>query len=149
MIVALIQNNKVVGLLEIAGEEEQAELGKRYQATMDVTERANFVKIGWDFNGWDIYSPDTGPARRITKLAFRNRFTSNEKVTLYTAAATNPLIKIWIDDLANSTFVDLARPDTIASVNGMALVGLITSDRAVEILTNPIQEIEKYYREVV
>lgn len=84
--------------------------------------------------------PDIVPyyGTRVTRLALRNRFTGGEKAALYTAAETSIPIKIYLDDLAAATYVDLARADTIASIN--SLVGtILTQERATAILTDPVQ----------
>lgn len=81
-------------------------------------------------------APDYGT--KVTRLAFRNRFSGSEKVALYTAAASSIPIKIYLDDLAAATYVDLSRADTIASIN--SLVGtILTQERATAILTDPVQ----------
>ena len=76
---------------------------------------------------------------RVTRLAFRNRFTGTEKVNLYTAATSNAALRVYLDDLAAATFVDLTRADTIASVNALATAGVITGARATAILTDSVQ----------
>lgn len=88
-----------------------------------------------------IYDPVVLPTK-ITRLAFRNRFTGAEKVALYTAAEANIQLKIYLDDLAAATFIDIGRADTIASVNALVSAGLLTSDRAAAILTDPVQSDE-------
>ena len=48
------------------------------------------------------------------------------------------------NNLSVATFIDLQRPDTIAAVNCLATAGIITLDRATEILTTPPTEVELY-----
>lgn len=92
-------------------------------------------------------------ARRITKLAFRNRFTAAEKIGLEMASLDNPAatlearqasaaLRVYLKDLDNATFVDLDRADTVYGVNQLVALGLLTSDRANHILTDPIQSSE-------
>jgi hypothetical protein len=69
-----------------------------------------------------------------TRLQFRNLFTNDEKLAIYTAAKSNLQIQIWLDDLAVSDVIDLADPVTIYGVQTMEAVGLIGSGRAAEIL---------------
>lgn len=85
------------------------------------------------------------PKLVLTKLAFRNRFTPAEKVALYTAAAANVQIKIYLDDLAAATFIDVERPDTIAGVQALEAATIIGVGRAAEILGAPITEQEAWY----
>jgi hypothetical protein len=90
---------------------------------------------------------------KITKLAFRNRFTTAEKVALEMASIDNPsgtpqerqlqaALRVYLKDLDNATYVDLARTDTQYGVQQLAGLGLITSARATTILTSPIQPYE-------
>lgn len=80
---------------------------------------------------------------RITKLAFRQRFTFAERVAIETAAETDASVRVMLKDQEAATFIDLSRQDTIDGVNALASGGLITAQRASEILTNPIQDIER------
>lgn len=98
-----------------------------------------------------------GPAqtREITKLAFRNRFTSGEKVTIELAAADNPAAAIGVRqasafmranlaDQRDATFIDLTRADTRAGVQALEAAGVIGPGRALVILDAPIQPTEAY-----
>jgi hypothetical protein len=75
---------------------------------------------------------------RVTKLAFRNRFTPAEKAALYTAAKTSVDIQIYLDDVNAATFIDLQRTDTRASVHALESLGLIAAGRADQILDAPV-----------
>ena len=85
------------------------------------------------------------PDSRVTRLAFRNRFTSAEKVAIEFAclddsAAPMPqrlqsaALRANQEDLAAATFVDLLREDTRAGVQMLEAAGLLTEGRALEIL---------------
>ena len=91
---------------------------------------------------------------RITRLAFRNRFTQAEKVTLELAALDNPAastaqrqqaaaLRSYLKDLDAATFVDLERPDTVAGVQSLGAAGLLAEGRAAAILTAPIEAHER------
>lgn len=71
-----------------------------------------------------------------TILEFRSKFTTTEKVAIYTAADSNVLIKIWLDDLnaVQNNVVDLSDARTIEGVQGLEAAGLIGTGRAAEIL---------------
>lgn len=95
-------------------------------------------------------APDT----RITRLAFRNRFSQVEKVMLELAglddpAATMPqrqqaaAIRVHLADVAASTFVDLARADTRAGVQALEAGGLLAAGRALQILDAPVEAHER------
>jgi hypothetical protein len=94
------------------------------------------------------------PATRITRLAFRNRFSQAEKVTLELAALDDPAatmtqrqqaaaIRVHLADVAASTFVDLGRDDTRAGVQALEAGGLIGVGRALEILDAPVEAHER------
>lgn len=93
--------------------------------------------------------------RRVTVLAFRNRFTKAEKVALEMAALDNPSgtlaqrqmaasIRADMKDTDAATFIDLGRPDTRQGVIDLEAGGLLAQGRALEILDAEIQEIERY-----
>ena len=91
---------------------------------------------------------------RITRLAFRNRFTTAERASLEIAALDDPAaamparmqaatLRAYLADLAAATFVDLQRPDTRSGVEMLESAGLLTEGRASEILDAPIQPEER------
>lgn len=93
-------------------------------------------------------------ALRITRLAFRNRFTQAEKIAIEMAALDNPAatmadrqnaaaLRASMKDQENATFIDLSRPDTRAGVQNLEAMGLIAAGRAIEILDAPVQDIER------
>lgn len=63
---------------------------------------------------------DQGSAepRMLTRLKFRNRFTMDEKVAIYTAAES----------------IDLSDPATISGVQALEDAGILAEGRAVEVL---------------
>lgn len=95
-------------------------------------------------------APDT----RITRLAFRNRFSQAEKVMLELAALDDPTapmpqrqqsaaIRVYLADVAASAFVDLGRADTRAGVQSLEAAGLLAPGRALQILDAPVQAHER------
>lgn len=91
---------------------------------------------------------------RITRLAFRNRFTQAEKVALELASLDKPAatmaqrqqaaaIRVYLADVAASTFIDLKRADTRSGVQSLEAAGLLANGRALEILDAPIQSEER------
>ena len=85
------------------------------------------------------------PDSRVTRLAFRNRFTSSEKIAIEFACLDDPAapmpqrlqsaaLRANQADLAAATFVDLLRPDTRAGVQMLEAAGLLAEGRALEIL---------------
>jgi hypothetical protein len=84
------------------------------------------------------------PTRKITKLALRNRFTFTELCALTAAAKTIVQVEALMDNLAVSTFIDLNRPDVIGGIEMLVAFGLITPERATQILNGPVTAIEEY-----
>ena len=97
-----------------------------------------------------VLAPDT----RITRLAFRNRFTQAEKVALELAALDDPTapmaqrqqaaaLRATLSDTAAATFIDLIRADTRAGVQMLETAGLLAAGRALEILDAPVTPEER------
>lgn len=92
---------------------------------------------------------------RITRLAFRNRFTQAEKVALELAALDNPAapmaqrqqsaaLRAHLKDLDAASWVDLTRPETVAALQMLEAGGLIDEGRAAAILdVDSITDIER------
>lgn len=150
MILALVLDGAIASIISV--EEDSAEYAnilKKYAAAVEITDWQTQPKIGWllqaDGSFLDPVTQVNWQAPvRITRLAFRSRFTGPEKSAIYTAAESSMAIKSYLDDLAAASFIDLTRADTIANVNALASAGLITSDRAHTILTTPLSALELY-----
>ena len=83
---------------------------------------------------WAGETPEPPQVRRVSRLAFRNRFTDAEKLAIYTAAESSAQIRVWLDDLAAAEFVDLDYGATVAGVQALEVAGIIGAGRAAEIL---------------
>lgn len=92
--------------------------------------------------------------RHITTLAFRNRFTRAEKVTLEMAALDDPAasmaqrqqsaaLRSDMKDQESAQFIDLDRADTRTGVQTLEAAGLLAAGRALEILDAPVQPNER------
>ena len=103
---------------------------------------------------WEPEPPPPVP-RHITRLAFRNRFTQDEKVGLEIAqldVPTAPMpqraqaaaLRASQADVNASTFIDLDRADTRAGVQALEAAGLLAAGRALQILDAEIQQHERY-----
>lgn len=113
-----------------------------------------------------VYNPATGefeppppppPApvlRRITKLAFRNRFSKVEKAGIEFAALDDPsaptaqrqqaaALRADLKDQEQAVFIDLDDPDTRSGVLTLETLRLIAVGRAAEILDAPVLEAER------
>ena len=116
-----------------------------------------FVEANYP-GAWELVpepeTPLTQTSARITRLAFRNRFTQAEKVALELAALDDPsatmaqrqqaaALRAHLKDLDSATFVDLTHSDSVAGVQTLEAAGLIAAGRAIDILTDPIQPHER------
>lgn len=99
-------------------------------------------------------TPVSIPDSAITKLAFRQRFTTTERVTIEIASLDDPAAPMQARqlaatlrssqvDMAAAKWIDLTRPDTITGVQTLEAFGLLGAGRAAEILSAPIQDIER------
>ncbi len=158
MRVLLIDNGKVAG--EFFGQSVE-ELTANNPGAVFVGYSGNLARvIGMDYAAGVLSgepTPEPAPApglRHITKLAFRNRFTQAEKVTMEIAALDNPAatmpqrqqaaaLRANLADTAAATFIDLQRADTRTGVLSLEAAGLLAAGRALEILDTPIQPGER------
>lgn len=143
---AIINNNVVTKVVTLNIEEDIQWWANRCQNIIDLGENLDLVEPGFLLQVNKIvpppgYQPLT---MKITKLAFRQRITVNEMVGIYTAAASNTVLKILLDNLQIATYIDLLRTDTISGIMYIASLGLLTEERANIILTTPPSDIEKY-----
>ena len=117
-----------------------------------------FIQANYPNSNYRLVQPVEPPPasedRRITKLAFRNRFTKAEKAGIEFAALDDPTAPIEqrqqaaalradLKDQEQATFIDLDDEDTRTGVLTLEAVGLIAAGRAVEILDAPVQDKER------
>ena len=130
-------------------------------ATDDYTGPDEYIQAPPDFNAERMgeYRVVDGvltltPSIRITKLAFRNRFTGPEKVAIEFAGLDDPAapmaqrlqaaaLRSNQADVNAATFIDLAREDTRAGVQMLEALGLLAEGRVLEILDAPVQPEER------
>lgn len=93
--------------------------------------------------------PDVIIERKITRLAFLSRFTDAEAVAIDLTSIGNTesaaMIRRYLSKVNSSSFIALDRADTHDGVNALAVMGLISAERATEILTSPIEEHEVFH----
>ncbi len=84
--------------------------------------------------------------KSITRLAFRSRFTQEEKTMLELAALDDPSapmpqrlqaagLRAYLQDLAAAEYVNLSDPITVAGVQALEVGGLLALGRATEVLS--------------
>lgn len=109
----IIQDTRVVATA--TDDYEGPEVFVEAPADFDVARMGDYV-----YDGTSLSLP---PDTRLTRLAFRNRFTQSEKVMLELAGVDDPTapmaqrqqaaaIRVYLADVAASAFVDLGRADT-------------------------------------
>lgn len=93
------------------------------------------------------YNPDTqllnklpgSAARKLSKVAFRARFTAAEQVAIYTAAKTDVVVQILLDDVAAvRDSVDLDYPQLSDGLQYLVGLGILTPERKEQMLANAI-----------
>ena len=68
-----------------------------------------------------------------TKLEFMNQFSIEERIGIRNS--TDPVVADFMQLLNVAEYIDTQNPNTIAGINYLKQVGLLTADRALEILT--------------
>jgi hypothetical protein len=80
-------------------------------------------------------APEPVPVGKVmTKLEYLRRFTQEERITIRTVAASNPVLADYMALLELAQEVDTNDPDTKAAVMVLEGAGLIAAGRGVEIL---------------
>lgn len=90
-----------------------------------------------------IFNGETSSSK-ITRLAFKQRFTTEERLAIRAEAAVNPLVYDFQDLVDSATYIDLERADTASSVNTLEQLGLIGVGRSIEVLSSVINEGERW-----
>lgn len=106
-------------------------------AALALAEQPNLETHVWD--------PSTNPPRFIlrepdplgitlTPDEFRQRYTFAERVASRTAALTDVRVAVLEEDVKSAPVVRLGHPRTVAGVQLLVSVGVLTAERAAEIL---------------
>ena len=142
---ALIESGRVVNIIDA-----DAAFIETLPGTWAPAEGAG---IGWLYDGVAFTAPvpESQPAQdtRITRLAFRKRFTQAEKVALEIAALDDPsatpaqraqaaALRAYLKDVDAATFIDLADAHVAAGVQTLEAAGLLAAGRAAEIINAPV-----------
>ena len=149
---AIIESGIVINVIEADPEHLPSLPGQQLLAS-------ETAGVGWAYADGAFTPPVTQPPAaldtRITRLAFRNRFTQAEKVALELAALDNPsapmaqrqqsaALRAHLKDLDAASWVDLTRPETVAALQMLEASGFIGEGRAAAILdVDSITDIER------
>lgn len=93
------------------------------------------VSIGWLWNGDSFAQPAPDPASPVmSRLAFMRRFTMQERIAIRAAVPTDPVLADVNALLELAQEVSLDDPDTQMAIGYMTQLGILTAERAAEIL---------------
>jgi hypothetical protein len=95
------------------------------------------AEIGGRWTGLGFESPEPPPTepRRYSPLEFMDLFTDDEQLAIVTAAMASAPVKLWYDRMLAAEWITTSDERTSAGVNALVTSGLLTSDRAAEILS--------------
>ena len=137
MRVLLIKNNIVENCI-LADSVERAQ---QFYPDYEIIEQPDGIGPGFiRIDGvWEAPEPIVEPEdRKITRLAFMNRFTDNEAIAIDLASiGATPqaaFMRLYQSKVAAATFIDLSALET---------AGILAQGRALEILDGPIGDHEK------
>ncbi len=135
------ENGICVGISQVAGE-----INSPNHIELE-TEDYSYLRKVYSNNQWtdqvvelNLSDPYNPPQTEInlnimSKLKFNQRFTFEELVAIETAAATTPGIRVFQSQLALADYIDISDVNTVAGVNYLVSLELITAERATVILT--------------
>lgn len=149
---ALIESGRVANLIEADDAAFIATLPGQWVPAADG------AHIGGGYDGQQFTAPEPAepaPAdARITRLAFRQRFTSAEQIAIELASIDNPsgtieqrqqqaALRVYLKNVDAAQYIDLAAADVAAGVQQLEAIGLIAAGRAEQILGAAVQEAER------
>jgi len=124
---------------------------------IDITDLEPRPGPGWVYIDGEFAPPapaEDAADRRVTRLAFRSRFTQDELVGIEIAALDDPAaamearqqaaaLRVMQRNVDTATFVDLERDEVRGGVAQLEALGLIGVGRAAEILDTPVDPGER------
>lgn len=138
MRIALIKNGKTENII-IAALEFAEGLGYDRAVNIDDIQ----AEIGWAFDGEKFIRPEPEtpavvaitPVAALTKFQFLSRLTVEERLGIFSAEATNPMVRMWLETFRICEDIEVTNPETITGVQMLEAAGFIASGRANEILS--------------
>ena len=92
-------------------------------------------------------TPEVVEDKKITRLAFLNRFSDEEAIAIDLASIGATVeaaaVRLYLKKVDSATFIDLNDPKTRAGVIALETMGLIGPGRALDILDLPVQPSER------
>lgn len=74
------------------------------------------------------------PQRDIQALAFRQRFTQDERLAIHVAAMSVPTVALWVADATAAQTIDVLAAETVAGIDALIAAGLLAPERKAQIL---------------
>ena len=90
-------------------------------------------KFEWHNNSLSFI--EKNPTRFLTQEAFARRLTESELRAIYQASKVSIDVEIWLDRFKMAKEIDLDDPFLVNGLNGLVVAGILTSERAQEILS--------------
>lgn len=93
-----------------------------------------------DIRGWryvdDAFVPaaKTTPSKSVDSRTFRLLFTPQERLAITQAAASDPMIRMFMDDAQAASILQLDHADVLQGIHYLQSLGLLTVDRTKSIL---------------
>jgi len=143
------------GIVENVISADSVERAKMFFPDCDAFERTpdlSFVGPGYLFDGVTFTAPpepepEPQTDRRVTKFRFQLRFTDAEAVAIDIASRGDTpeaaLLRRNRELVSLAEWVDLDKPLVRDGVNGLVTFGLLTAERAAEILDAPVRDDER------
>lgn len=139
---------------------ENTIVAESWSQGVDITDHRPIPAKGWVRQADGSFLPpaeEPRPAtlpRRISRMAFHDRFLLDELVHLKLVAAINPTdpaeaqrlsaeVAIFDDKLKYASYVDLDDERTVNYLNYLVYLGVLDEGRARQILTAPVQDHER------
>ena len=95
------------------------------------------IKVSSKTGTWNTVTLDFDPlpvTNTLSIIDFVRKFTDAELEDILESSLSNRKVRVFIKKLELMQSIDLLSPVTIASINGLAALNLITSERAAEVL---------------
>ena len=114
--------------------------GKLLSSTvLDITSVAegHAIKVSSKIGTWNVATLDFDPIPEIKVLSiidFVRKFTDTELEEILYTSITNNTVRVFTKKLELMKSIDLLSASTISAIDGLVALGLITSDRAAEVL---------------
>lgn len=82
-----------------------------------------------------VEPPTPEPKTQYLPLEYLELFTEAEQLAVVNATIANAQVKLWYDKMLAASYVDITDPRTIAGLEALVAVGLLTESRKNIILT--------------